>query len=321
MTIRPGFKRILIIADIEGSSRCWNYRASSFMTGEWAAACVGMSRDIDAVAAALFDAGAEEVTVKDFHRTGYNLLPELIDSRATLISGYSRGPVPGIGHPGRAEALMLVGMHAASGTDGFLAHTFTSRISRLTVNGRPAPEVAFFSASLAPFGISPVFFSGCPVACQQAEAVIPGIRTWAIDKSAGPEKFDAAAWRKGLARAAATSLSNRSPRPYLPQGPFRAEVDMRNGAAAAGRLARRWGLERSGPRLFLTAPDMASLYMAFIRLCYLTPAVERILPLGLFLFGLRGRFGIEWVRRRVKKTGVLPSRWNSSVPGNTPVGG
>jgi D-aminopeptidase len=35
-----------------------------------------MSLDVGAVAAALFKAGIAHITVKDFHRTGYNLLPD-----------------------------------------------------------------------------------------------------------------------------------------------------------------------------------------------------------------------------------------------------
>ena len=76
------FERILIIADIEGSSGCWNRRASSFMTREWSRACVEMTRDVNAVVQALFNSGVEHIQIKDFHRTGYNLLPELIDPRA-----------------------------------------------------------------------------------------------------------------------------------------------------------------------------------------------------------------------------------------------
>jgi D-amino peptidase len=58
-----------------------------------------MSLDVDAVVG-LFDAGVRQVTVKDFHRTGYNLLPEMIDHRARIDCGYRRGPVPGLGDPG-----------------------------------------------------------------------------------------------------------------------------------------------------------------------------------------------------------------------------
>jgi D-amino peptidase len=161
-------RRILIIADIEGSSGCWSYRASSFKTGEWARACVEMSRDVNAVVRALFESGVESIRIKDFHRTGYNLLPELIDTRAVISHGYHTGPVPGIGDPGDAEAAMFLGMHAASGTAGFLAHTLTSRIEKLEINGEPLPEIKLFASSLAIRDIRPIFFSGCPVACQQA---------------------------------------------------------------------------------------------------------------------------------------------------------
>ncbi|MEW5725812.1 MAG: M55 family metallopeptidase, partial [Thermodesulfobacteriota bacterium] len=119
-------KQILIVADIEGSSGCWSYQGSRFLTTEWARACREMSLDVAAVVRALFAAGIEEVRVKDFHRTGYNLLPELMDPRASVVHGYRRGPAPGLGHPGRAGAVMFVGLHAAAGTAGVLAHTLTS---------------------------------------------------------------------------------------------------------------------------------------------------------------------------------------------------
>ena len=135
------------------------------MTRAWSRGCVEMTRDVNAVVQALFSSGVEHIQIKDFHRTGYNLLPEKIDGRADVIQGYRKGPVPGIGDPGGAEGIFFLGMHAASGTDGFLAHTLTSCIDRLEVNGKPLAEVELFSASLSPFGLKPLFFSGCPVAC------------------------------------------------------------------------------------------------------------------------------------------------------------
>jgi D-aminopeptidase len=202
---------------------------------------------------------------------------------------------------------MMIGMHAASGTDGFLAHTFTSRIASLRVNGRPMPEAAFFSASLASWGVRPVFFSGCPSACRQAAEAIPGIDTHPIEKS-GPSAragaFDAPAWRRKLAAAAVAALSNRSTVPYRPKGPFSAEVRMRDGAGAARRVGRRWHFQTRGDRIFIRAPDIHRLYMDMIRLSYLTPLAERLLPLGLFLFNARGRLGQAWVRRRLKALGL-----------------
>jgi D-amino peptidase len=288
--------RILIIADIEGSSCCPGYRASSFMTREWRAACLGMTQDVNAVVKALFQNGVKKVTVQDFHRTGYNLIPSLMDPRATLRLGYRQGPVPGIGDPPDAEAVMFLGMHAASGSDGFLAHTFTSRIKKLTVNGAVTPEVAFFSAALAPWHVRPVFFSGCPVACLQAKQFIPGINTLAIDKPMAPGQAKLESWRSKLAQAAVKALSNYRTRPYQPNGPFRACVTMRDGVKAAHKLAHRWGYPRSGATLCIESLKFEDLYLQLINLCYLSPLINRMLPLALSLFNLKGRLGLAWVQ-------------------------
>jgi len=296
-----GIKSILIIADIEGSSGCWSYKHGSFLTDAWCRACVEMTRDVNAVVTALFNAKVDKITVQDFHRTGYNLLPERIDSRAKVLSGYRRGPVPGIGNPGHADAVIFLGMHAPSGSDGFLAHTLTSRIRRLDVNGRLMAEVELFSASLAPYGIRPIFFSGCPVACHQASQVIREIDVYPIDKTGGPERFAVGAWRTGLARAAVASLSNVTTEPYAPKGPFNAILTMRDGEEQARELATRWGFSYEGPEIFIETPDIQQLYEALIRLCYLTPFTEKVLPFALTLHKIAGRYGLAMVRRRLKK--------------------
>jgi len=299
--MKQNFEDILIIADIEGSSGCWSYAASSYMTEEWFRACVDMAWDVHAVAQALFDAGVQHITVKDFHRTGYNLLPEIIDSRVKIVSGYRQKPVPGIGDPGKARAVMFLGMHAASGTDGFLAHTLTSRIEKLLVNELPLAEIELFAASLAPYGIRPLFFSGCPIACRQAMDTVSNISVYSIDKSPGREAFDKPAWRSGLARAAVEALKNDSTRPYVPAGPFEAVVYMRDGQEAAVRAARRWGLRHANQRIFIRTDDIHQLYFNLIRLCYLTPAIERSMPFSLFLYNLWGRIGRLRLRRWLKR--------------------
>jgi D-amino peptidase len=298
------YKNILMIADIEGSSGCWNYEASSFMTEPWCHACVEMSRDVNAVGRALLKAGVERIRVKDFHRTGFNLLPELIDSRITIGSGYDRKPIPGIGDPGNAEAVVFLGMHAASGTDGFLSHTLTSRIEYLIVNGRPLAEVELFSASLAPWGIRPIFFSGCPTACRQSQQAIANINVYPIDKSSGAENFDVAEWRAGLVRSAVESLTNHSTAPYTPAGPFNAVIQMRDGKKAAHRMAKRWGFSRRDNQIFINTNSMRTLYLNLIRLCYLTPMIERILPVSLLIYNLWGRAGRAWLRRKLNAQAI-----------------
>jgi len=270
------------------------------MTQEWGRACAAMTRDVNAVVTALFESGVEHVLVKDFHRTGFNLLPELMNPKAEIIHGYLRGPVPGIGEPENAEAVIFMGMHAASGTGGFLAHTLTSRIARLEVNGKPLAEIELFAAVLAPFGIRPIFFSGCPVACEQARAAVPNIITYSINKEMSPDRFDAELWRSGIASRAVEALANDQARPYRPEGPFSTSVTMRDGGSVARKLARRWRFDCRDDRILFAAADIRELYISLIRICYLNPLVEKILPVCLFAYNLWGRIGLAWVRRQIK---------------------
>jgi len=291
-------KNILIIADIEGSSGCWSEKASSYKTKEWAKACVDMSLDINEAVKALFNAGVKKVTVKDFHRTAYNLLPELIDSRARVVQGYKIGPIPGIGDPEDADAVMLIGMHAASGSDGFLAHTLTSRISRLEVNGKLMPEMALFTASMAPYGIAPVFFSGCRTACIQARESVKDIAAFSIDKSRDEKVFDKIEWRKGLAESVVESLKGNGKARDLITGPVNTVVSMRDGERPARSLAERWGHESDGNKIIIHSSDLNSLYHDLIRICYLTPFIEKTIVPCMFLYNLYGSMGLSWVRRQ-----------------------
>ncbi len=301
------FRRVLIIADIEGSSGCWDYAASSFLTPAWALACAAMTRDVQSVVRALFGAGVDEIIVKDFHRTGYNLLPEQIDRRARVDSGYDLGPIPGMGNPGHAEAVLFLGLHAASGTEGFLPHTMTSRLAEVCVNDHPLPEVALFASLLAPYGIRPIFFSGCPMACHQAAGAIPGISVWPINKKEGPSGFDRQAWRSGLALKAAESLSNQATCTLDGKGPFAVKLVFRDGAVAAKKIARRWRLKRSGDAVRFDVEDLPALFVMLSRICYLVPALLPFLHIGLPLYNLMGRAGLTWVRQRLKHPPASPT--------------
>jgi D-aminopeptidase len=293
------YRNIIIIADIEGSSGWWDYSASSFRTPSWPEACRHMTLDVRAVTDSLLDEGVNSVMVKDFHRTGYNIFPELLDKRVKLIPGYIKGPVPGLGDPRGADALIMTGMHAPSGSEGFLAHTLTSRISLLTVNGEIVSEAQLFSSSLARYGVRPVLFSGCPVACRYAKKAMGFIDAYSIDKSGGPGSVNTEKWRAGLAIAARHSLGNRRAEIYMIKGPFDVAMTMRDGEAAAGKIAKRWKLSSRDDTVYFSAGTFDSLYMQLIRCCYLTPALEKFLGAGIGLYNFYGRLGLMWARRHI----------------------
>lgn len=286
------YSRILIICDMEGSSGCFTLRASQFPNREWAKACMGMTLDVSAVTSALFDAGVKHVTIKDFHRTGHNLFTKLIDPRANIISGYKADPVPGVGDPGNAEAVIFLGMHAPSGSDGFIPHTLTSRVGRLTIQGKLISEVQLFAAALASYGIKPIFFSGCPVACSEAVKAIPWLSVFRIDKSRAD--IDPASWRKNLAHEAVLSLTKRNASIYNPKGPFIVELTMRDGEKAARKFADDWKLIYTKSTVFFSAADMRDVFTKLTMQLYLSPLLLRFIPIVLPMYNLIGKLGIVW---------------------------
>lgn len=282
---------VLILTDIEGSSGCWSRSAAKFMTPAWRDACRAMTLDIRGVVLALKAAGVNQITVHDFHRTGYNIMTADMPAGCRVVSGYKAGPVPGLGHPGNADILMMIGMHAPSGSNGFLAHTLTSRVAALHVNGRLLSEAELFSAALHPYGIRPVFLSGCPLTCEQAAQHIKGITTFPIDKSKGPHHFDAVKWRKTLADKAITALSNEAVLPYRLDGPFSVQIKLRDGSSTALKLSRRWRVDVSGDTLHFECATFADLYDRLLCICYLTPFLARYRSLALDLYSFIGRLG------------------------------
>ncbi|RCK78685.1 MAG: D-aminopeptidase dipeptide-binding protein DppA [Candidatus Ozemobacter sibiricus] len=176
---------MLLLADIEGSSECHDRAGARLLSRAWAQACLGLTDDVAAVARRLLEEGTSPLTIYDFHRTGFNLLPERLPAgtRLFLRQGYRLGPLPGLGRlpPGTASLVML-GMHAASGTPGFLAHTLTSRFREIRFRGHLLTEAELFAGAAGTRGLAPRFFSGCEEACRQAAATIPGLVTFPVPK-------------------------------------------------------------------------------------------------------------------------------------------
>jgi hypothetical protein len=125
-----------------------------------------------------------------------------------------------------------------------------------------------------------------------------------IDKETRPGEFDAGTWRTGLGKASVAALQHATTEPYAPQGPFRAVVTMRDGEKEANRLARRWHFSCEGASVIISSDDMLALYDNLVRLCYLSPQIETMLPLAVRFHSLVGRLGLAWVRWKLRKKGL-----------------
>lgn len=262
-----------VVADIEGSTGVWT-KAHAQMGREWQEARVELTHDLNAVAQGLFQRGVQGVVVKDFHRTGYNLIPAYLDKRVRLVSGYYSGPAIGFGDLHGAHFALFVGLHASSGNkEGFLAHTLTSRIAEIVVNGKRVGEAELFATVLSRFKVPVAFFSGCPEACQEAKEKMPWVVTYSIPKH--PEDYDDPKKRKDYIQSARNGLKDKIREiPEHPEGlplfamkpPFDCRIILQNEAEA--RRLNRWGFSREGEVIRFQSEDFLKFYETLLKIAY-----------------------------------------------------
>lgn len=262
-----------VVADLEGSTGAWTKAHTLLGTPEWQAARVELTRDINAVAGALFERGVKGVVVKDFHRTGYNIIPSRLDRRVKLVSGYYTGPAVGYGKLYGADFALLVGLHASGGNEnGFLSHTLTSRIAEILINGQKICEAELFATVLSAFRVPVAFFSGCPAACKEVTERMGWIVTYSIPKdrliyqNENNRKDYIARMREGL-RERIKEMPDFEGLPlFVMKPPFDCQVILREEAEA--RHMNPWGFPQEGRILCFHSEDFLEMYQDLLKIAY-----------------------------------------------------
>ncbi len=261
-----------VVADLEGSTGAWT-KAHTLFGPEWQEARVELTRDINAVAGALFERSIKGVVVKDFHRTGYNFIPSYLDKRVKLVSAYYNGPAVGYGKLYGADFALFVGLHASGGNGrGFLAHTLTSRIAEILVNGKRIGESELFATVLSAFRIPVVFFSGCPAACQEVKERMNWVVTYAIPKD--PLVYQDAEKRRNYTARMREELGEKIKEIPDPEGlplfvikpPFDCRVIFQEETEA--RRMNAWGFPQNGRAIRFHAEEFLELYQNLLKIAY-----------------------------------------------------
>ena len=155
--------RVFLAVDIEGIAGVVHVDEGSPENPEYERARRLMTNEASAVVAGIFDADSTaEVTVADVHGPYRNMIPELLDERATLLRGKPRhfGMMDGI-DDGEYDVAMFIGVHGKAGSDdSVLSHTFTGSILDVVVNGQSWGELGLNSAMAGAFGVPVVLVAG-----------------------------------------------------------------------------------------------------------------------------------------------------------------
>lgn len=175
--------KIYIFADMEGISGIAN---STFVTADGSQYATGrkyLTRDVNICAQACFDAGADEVVVRDGHGGGVSILWSELIPQVKLIQG---------GTPGQrffdiegSDGIILLGYHAMAGTQrALLEHTYSSKsIQNIWMNGVRAGEFAIDTAIAGEYGVPVIMTSGCDKLCAEARKFLPQVVTCQVKRS------------------------------------------------------------------------------------------------------------------------------------------
>lgn len=144
------------------------------------------TREANAAATALFDAGATEVYVWDNHGAGANLVFDRLDPRCRVYLGTGFGRrFPGLDES--FQGVLMIGYHAMEGTPkAVLAHTYSPSAYRsISVNGHTVGEIALDAAVAGELGVPLIFLASDALGCRECHRFMPWVETVATKDGFG----------------------------------------------------------------------------------------------------------------------------------------
>jgi len=291
---------VSIFADLEGAFGIWRMRQCRTGTAEWQYGRECLTADVNAVVRGAFEGGADRVTVKDTHDTGFNCIRARLDPRARYVGGHHIRPTF-FGDLGDVDLVLYVAIHAASGTEGaFFPHTHYGVFGRFLLNGEPIGEMDLYGGVLGELGIPIGFVSGEDVAVQQARRALPWVRSVDVDKRKqtyvgnGDAEEVLRGGRERLTSEAAAAVRDFSTmQPLVHEGPLHFETVFRSEDLA--RKFNTWDFERDGAAVRFAAPTMTEGFETLNKLTFfprrIYPVRGIVLGSARVLYSLESRFG------------------------------
>lgn len=179
--------KVYISADMEGTAGIAHWDETELSRPDYQPFRELMTDEVAAACRAVMDAGGREIVVKDAHGSGRNLILSRLPEAVAVIRGWS-------GHPfsmmqeldDSFSAVLMTGYHAAASTgENPLAHSFSLKLARLTINGRIASEFLVNALTAAYVGVPVIFISGDAGICRAAEAYHAAITTCPVSRGVG----------------------------------------------------------------------------------------------------------------------------------------
>ena len=153
--------RVYLSVDMEGVAGISHIRPTTRGDVGYDKAAELMLGEANAAIEGAFAAGATELTLNDSHGQMYNLPPDLLDPRVRYVTGTKPYSMVEAARDAQFDVALFVGYHARAGDPrGVIGHTYTMRLTRVEVNGRPVTEAGVNGLYLGALGVPVAMVSG-----------------------------------------------------------------------------------------------------------------------------------------------------------------
>ncbi len=291
----------LLVVDLEGVAGVDRLEPVLYGTPGHTRACARLAAELAVVVEGLRAGGARHVVVSDSHRSGSgrsNLEPAAIPEGASLVFE-ADGLLASQLASGRFDRVAALGMHAATGTAGFVAHCIDIGVG-VRVDGAWWSETDLLLELAARAGTPAVFVSGDDVLAAGLQGRVPTVVT---KRALGLERAESRPIEAALAELRAAAARPSVPVRARAEGPLEL-VFKSAGAAARAAIGGGARLDRHAVRP--PGADFTAQYLAAL------DAVER--AAAPFAEAVRGRVGhpdfvadvTEMVRRQAIELIAVP---------------
>jgi len=225
--------------------------------------------------------GATEIVVNDSHANMRNLPPGELAGGASYISGSHKPLYMMQGLDDSFDAVLFISYHGSVGAPAGLAHTYNPRaVMEARLDGTVTGEAGINALVAAHYGVPVVLVTGDRIACEETEALIPGVHSVVVKEhvsrlaahSLHPDR--ACALIREMAQKAVAGAPTAEPPPL---STATLEISVRNSDIVEAATWVR-GVEQIGPReLRFTGPDSLAVYRSFCAAILLTRTVAEVM--------------------------------------------
>src|SRR6266705_4015484 len=176
--------KVFLSSDMEGTAGVVDWEQCIGQGPEAAAGRELLLAEVNAAIEGALAAGATEIVVNDSHANMRNLPPGRLLGGASYISGSHKPLYMMQGLDDSFDAVFFVSYHGSIGAPAGLSNTYNPRaIMEARLDGTVTGEAGINALVAAHYGVPVVLVTGDRSACEETEALIPGVHGAIVKES------------------------------------------------------------------------------------------------------------------------------------------